>query len=102
MQRRFQGALFGLTTVEYGIGESPIRTRLIVVIVRVIAVDLFKILLRCAAQGAHPVCGQILEIGAFINAVVGIAYLGTVLITAQLASIYAHSSISFHMVIVIF
>ena len=74
----------------------------IVVIVRECTVNSFKILLRCATQRAHPICGQILEIGAFLDSVIGISYLGTVLITAQLASIYAHSFLSFHMVIMIF
>ena len=39
--------------------------------------------------------------GALLDAVLGIADLGTVFITAQLASIYAHSYPSFQMVIVI-
>jgi hypothetical protein len=61
--------------------------------------DLFKVLLGCAAQGAYPIGGQILKIGALLNAVVGITDLGTVFITAQLASIYAHSYPSFQMMI---
>ena len=81
--------------------DLPILLRSIVVTVRVVAVDLFKVFLRCAAQGAHPIGGQILKIGALLDAVLGIAYLGTVLITAQLASIYAQSIPSFHMVILI-
>jgi hypothetical protein len=72
-----------------------------VVAIGVAAFDLIEVLLGRAAQGAHPISGQILKIGAFVDTVIGIAYLGTVLITAQLASIYAHSSPSFQMVIVI-
>ena len=75
------------------------KTGSIVVVIRERAVNLFKIFLGCATQRANPVCRQILKISAFLDSVIGVTYLGTVLITAQLASIYAHSFISFHMLI---
>ena len=67
-----------------------------------LAADLIEVLLGCAAQGANPICGQVLKISALLDAIIGIALVGTVLVTAQLASIYAHSKPSFHMMITSF
>jgi hypothetical protein len=69
-------------------------------LVRKAAAYLFKVLFRCAAQGADPIGGQILKIGSFLDTVIGITDLRTVFITAQLASIYAHSYPSFQLMMI--
>jgi hypothetical protein len=79
--------------------ETEAANRSFLFLVGKATADLIEVLLGRAAQGAHPIGGQILEIGALLNAVIRISDLGTVLVTAQLASIYAHSYPSFHMVI---
>jgi hypothetical protein len=68
----------------------------------IIVTDLIEIILGCAAQGAYPIGRQVFKIGSLLDSVLGITDLGTVLITAQLASIYAHSYPSFHMMFVFF
>ena len=43
-----------------------------------------------AAQGAYEIIGEVLELRAGGNSVIGIAYCGVVLITAYVANIFFH------------
>ena len=43
------------------------------------------------AEGAHPVGGQVLELGAGSDAVVGVALRGVILIPADVANILFHN-----------
>ena len=47
------------------------------------------------AEGAHPVGGQVLELGAGSDAVVGVALRGVILIPADVANILFHIVLDF-------
>ena len=47
------------------------------------------------AEGAHPVGGQVFELGAGSDAVVGVALRGIILIPADIANILFHNGYCF-------
>ena len=58
--------------------------------VNVLVLLLFEVRFIDRAERAHPVGGQILELGAGGDAVVGVALCGVILIPADVANILFH------------
>lgn len=60
-----------------------------------ISVTLFfgKVLLTGTAEGANPILGQVFKIGIRLDTVVGISYLGLILIATKLAHMNDHFQI---------
>ena len=52
-----------------------------------------ELVLAYAAQGADPILGEVFELGAGGNAVIGVAHLGVIALAANVAHIHFHGVI---------